>query len=203
MPKETITLDEVLLRFPEAARPKVRVIFESEKFNFLITRPNESKYGSFRAGMPGRNPVIFINRNLSKYGFLLIFLHEYAHFVVWKRQYKNAAPHGIEWKNCYREILYSFENENLFPDILRPHIRELIRTAPASFAKNMSLFDALLKLEGKAAPQRLSSLSAGAPFQLNGRQFVVVDKLRTRYRCRCADDGRLYLISGNASIVQP
>jgi len=204
MPSRPETLDSILLYFPENSHEKVRELFLRHSFNFTITRPNKTKLGSFKSGKPGTFPTIYINNDLGKYTFLLIFLHELAHFIVWQKHKRKAAPHGVEWKNEYIELVIPFFIDSIFPDVLVPELKKYFRTTAATLHRSVDLIKILASIDGKKVSLTVHDLPLEATFTLSsGKQFVKMEKLRTRYKCYCPADKKFYLVPKSAQIIQP
>lgn len=204
MPTRPETLNTILLYFPSASREMVRELFLKNPFSFTITKANKTKLGSFKAGRPGSLPTIFINYDLGNYSFLLVFLHELAHYLVWYKIKRRTSPHGDEWKNEYIQLVQPFMQQNIFPDVLVPELKKYFRTTPATMHRSISLIKTLAQLDGKNVSLTVHDLPIDATFRLSsGKEFVKIEKIRTRYKCYCPADKKYYLVSKSAQIIQP
>jgi len=99
--------------FLENISPKVYNIITENDFYFKISKKRCSKYGDFKPSLNGR-ATITVNNDLDKDHFLVTFLHEYAHFNVWKKIKNLQNPHGELWKLEFYKLLYEFHQLNGF-----------------------------------------------------------------------------------------
>jgi SprT protein len=196
------TIDGVLLRFPESARPLLRPFFDRQDFKFRITRPARSRLGSFRSGRKGEFPLIQVNSDLKEYSFLLVFLHELAHFEVHRAYGRKVKPHGPEWKTAYQNLARPFQEQGVFPLPLQTELIRYFRKTPATFHRDSRLRNALAMLEGGVPLQTLDDIPLNTAFTLmNGKRFVKLEKLRTRYKCYHPETRRYYLVPRSAEVI--
>lgn len=197
------TLEGVLSRFPEQARLQTQALFNEHHFLFRITTPRRTRLGSFKGVRHGGRPVIHINSDLGQYTFLLVFLHELAHLIVMKQFGRKAKPHGTEWKNAYRNLVQPFFNEQIFPQILTSELHRYFVKTPATFHRDTRLINTLLSLEGGIEIVTVNDIPLNSTFTLmSGRQFVKLEKLRTRYKCFCPKTRKYYLVPRSAQVMQ-
>jgi hypothetical protein len=203
MPYKPETLDGVLLRFPEQARHLTAHLFAEHHFLFRITAPRQSRLGSFK-GMPhGARPVIQINSDLGQYTFLLVFLHELAHLAVFKQHGRKARPHGTEWKNAYIKLVQPYFDLQVFPSGLATELKRYFLRTPATFHRDTRLINTLASLEGGLAIVTVNDIPLNSTFTLmSGRQFIKMEKLRTRYKCFCPATRKYYLVPRSAQVIQ-
>ena len=91
-------------------------LWELHQFELRIVRPRRTRLGDFTK-KPHERPRITLNANLNPYSFLITYLHEVAHHVVYSVRYKKkVAPHGPEWKRAFRELLLPVLSEECFPN---------------------------------------------------------------------------------------
>lgn len=203
MPYKPETLEGVLLRFPEQAHLLTRSLFNEHRFLFRITAPRKTRLGCFKGVRYGARPVIHINSDLGQYTFLLVFLHELAHLVVMKQYGRKAKPHGIEWKNAYRNLVQPFFNEQVFPPVLTAELHRYFIKTPATFHRDTRLINTLSSIEGGQEITTVNDVPLNSTFTLmSGRQFVKLEKLRTRYKCFCPKTRKYYLVPKSAQVLQ-
>ena len=197
------TLEGVLARFPQKAHGLTRQLFDEYHFLFRITAPRKSRLGSFKGARLAGRPVIQVNADLGPYTFLLVFLHEVAHLVVMKQYGRKAKPHGDEWKNAYRRLVQPYFEQQVFPDALALELRRYFLKTPATFHRDARLINTLAVLEGGAAIVTVGDVPMNSTFTLvSGRQFVKLEKLRTRYKCYCPKTRKYYLVPRSAQVLQ-
>jgi len=198
------TLENILLRFPEPARDEIMSLFGQHQFLFRITSPRQTRLGSFRAAHNGGRPAISVNIDLGEYMFLLVFLHELSHLIVWKQYRRSVSPHGNEWKTTYRNLATRFLAQNVFPPELALELGRYFVKTPATFHHNIRLVNILASLEGRSNIVTVNDVPLNGTFTLiNGRQFVKIERLRTRFKCYCPADRKYYLVSKSAEIIIP
>lgn len=203
MPYKPELIEAVLTRFPEEAHLLIRVLFSEYHFLFRITAPRKSRLGSFKGARHGARPVIQVNSDLSPYTFLLVFLHELAHLVVMKKYGRKARPHGTEWKDAYRYLVQPFFDEHVFPPILLAELHRYFSKTPATFHRDTRLINTLSSLEGGPAIVTVHDVPMNSTFTLmSGRQFIKIEKLRTRYKCFCPTTRKYYLVPKSAQVLQ-
>jgi SprT protein len=197
------TLEGVLSRFPEQAHGLTRRLFDEYQFLFRITTPRKSRLGSFKGARLAGRPVIQVNADLGPYTFLLVFLHELAHLVVMKHYGRKAKPHGDEWKNAYRRMVQPFFEAQVFPAELAKELHRYFMKTPATFHRDARLINTLAALEGGSAIVTVGDVPMNGTFTLvSGRQFVKLEKLRTRYKCYCPKTRKYYLVPRSAQVMQ-
>lgn len=197
------TLEGVLNHFPEQAQLLTKALFNEYKFLFRITTPRKTRLGSFKGVRLGARPVIQVNSDLGQYTFLLVFLHELAHLVVMKKFGRKAKPHGEEWKNAYRSLVQPFFNDQIFPNVLEVELNRYFLKTPATFHRDTRLINTLSSLEGGKAMVTVNDVPLNGTFTLmSGRQFVKLEKLRTRYKCFCPKTRKYYLVPRSAQVMQ-
>jgi len=203
MPFKPETLQSVLTFFPEQAHRLTEALFNEHHFLFRITRPRQTRLGSFKGFRNGDRPVIHINSDLKQYTFLLVFLHELAHLQVMKKYGRKAKPHGTEWKNAYANLIKPFFDENIFPPVLYAELQRYFLKTPATFHRDTRLINTLASVEGGKAILTVNDIALNETFILsNGRRFVKLEKLRTRYKCYCPDTRKYYLVPKSAQVIQ-
>ena len=197
-----ITVEDILLHFPELSRDKIKASLQSHSFSFRITSPRQTLLGSFRGSQAGKPPIIMVNSDLKPYTFLLVFLHELAHFHIWNKFKRRVPPHGKEWKSTLRELAAPFIQEGIFPLELTKELATYFKTAPATFHHNIRMIQALAQAEGEKRILLVDDIPSEEKFSLvNGKQYVKIEKRRTRYKCLCLNDNKYYLVSKTAQIL--
>jgi len=160
-----------------------------------ISKKRSTKFGDYRP--PGRdNPVhrISINYNLNQYSFLITFVHELAHLVVWEKHKNKVSPHGKEWKTEYRLLMEPLLDQNIFPDDLVNVLSKSIINSKASSSSDINLSRVLKKYDNQSENTHLEDIPINSVFQTeSGINFIKGEKRRTRYLCVKVTDNRKYL----------
>lgn len=178
--------------------------FRKSFFRLHIGNPRKVQLGTFIPNI--RNTKlphkIVMNGDLGKYTFFLVFMHELAHLLVWNN-YKNAVkPHGSEWKEIFSGMLHAIVEKQILPPELNSFLQNNLSAAVSASHRHPKLLTILHKLDGKGARYVVADIAENAVFKnLSGRQFLKLEKQRTRFKCQCVETGRLYLVSGQMEII--
>ncbi len=189
---------------PEHALDDVlKLLFSHKELRIKITNPRKTKLGDYRR-LNTYQHQISINNNLNKYQFLITLLHEIAHFLTYKNYGFKIKPHGPEWKATFGNILKPFINQRIFPEELLPDLKKYAQNPKASTAGDGSLY---LKLARYDKPKDVKTkyifeLKTEDFFALpNGVIYQLLEKRRTRYKCKRLSNQKLYLIHKNAEVL--
>jgi hypothetical protein len=80
--------------------------------------------------------------------------------------------------------------------------RYFIKT-PATFHRDTRLINTLSSLEGGIQMVTVNDIPLNSTFTLmSGREFVKLEKLRTRYKCFCPKTRKYYLVPKSAQVMQ-
>ncbi len=193
--------------FPATAVPMVADAYMQSRFQLKFKKPRNSKLGDFRTPRSDNEVCcITLNGDLNPYQMLVTFVHELAHYTVYKKHPKqHLEPHGEEWKQTFSKLLLPYLKPEIFPNdiliALRQHLQHIkaSSTADQNLAKVMKRYD---KNPSGEKPLIVDDLPESAVFQLaNGMRFRKGSKRRTRYQCECLDNGRTYSVSGTAEVI--
>ena len=191
---------------PQAALAYCEYLFQNNNFDFYLARPRRTRLGDFTS-RPGFKPRITVNVNLNPYNFLITYLHEVAHYVVYQK-YKGlfkrkVAPHGTEWKREFNTLLQPVMNDNTFPsDVLFP-LLAYAANPKASTGADQVLYNALKKYDDPELTLNktaLIHLNEGADFVFQNRLFVKGAVRRTRVLCVDKVSQRRYTIPAHALV---
>ena len=191
-----MTEKEILAQYiPETAVEPVYNSIVAYKIHFKITRSRKTKLGDYRP--PIRHPYhrITINHDLNQYSFLITYIHELAHLLVYE-QYKNrVAPHGKEWKQIYKDLMKEFLMLDIFPKDIETVLEKSIQNSKASSTSDLKLSRILQQYNEKPNGHiHVEELAPESIFEThNGRQFKKGERVRTRYKCQNLQNKRTYL----------
>lgn len=186
---------EVLSQYlPSAAIDEVYRRIVAKKIHFKITKGRKTKLGDYRPPINHPNHRITINHNLNQYSFLITFIHELAHLMVFEEFGNRVAPHGKEWKSMYRKLMFPFLEMEIFPSEIKKVLTKSITNSKASSTSDLQLSRVLIKYDEPNNHKRLEQLEDKAIFTTeNGRMFKKGEKQRTRYKCLNMQNKRYYL----------
>ncbi|MBW6498379.1 MAG: hypothetical protein K0B09_08335 [Bacteroidales bacterium] len=198
---------ETLARFvPVEALEEVAGLLVQHRIQLKVRRARLSKLGDFRPSRNGSPHEITINGTLNVYAFLLVFLHEFAHLLVWEKHGRATAPHGKVWKDTFGYLLREALAKGYFHQSLHEAIHDYSYRVKASgvaapeLQRQLRLFDR----ETALAQEKvfLEDIPANSLFVAsNGRLFRKEEKLRKRYRCLCLQNKRAYLFHPMAEVT--
>lgn len=197
---------------PSGAVDPTLLLFERNPVHLKIVKRRHSKSGDYRQSYNGCPARISVNGDLNPSAFLITLIHELAHHAVWTelsgkragavtsgRSYK---PHGIAWKNTFRELMIPFLKTHIFPSSVLPALTVYLENPRASTYADPVLSGALKEQDPDTGQIHLEDLPPETVFSIhNGKRFRKKEKLRKRYRCICLQTQRIYLISPLASVI--
>jgi len=177
--------------------------FEKHDFSLKVTNFRKSKKGDFKYHRDKkRRTTITINGDLCSYDFLLVYIHELAHYMVYRHSdIFKAKAHGQEWQSFFRKLLDNVIEQTTLPE----DIREAFRCHSLNIKSSTVLDHQLELVLDKYRPKRegvtyLKELSVGDHFICMGNLYRLDSFARTRVRCTLARTNRKYLISAMAQV---
>lgn len=187
---------------PSASLSFVKKWFQDHEVHLNITRERISKLGDFRAGPGVPVPIISVNYNLNEYSFLITLLHEMAHAEVWLNYKKRIRPHGHAWKSAFLNLSQPYFQAQVFPTGLVAAFKDYLNKPTASTMSFQPLNLALKAYDKRDDGLiRIADLPENSVFRIaGGRSFVKGQKIRTRFRCTCLNNKRVYLFNPLAEV---
>lgn len=187
---------------PEGTYDWILPFFIQYPIELSLTKDRKTLYGTYSYDYKSKRHRITVNGNLHPYQFLLTLLHELAHLITFVQYGARVAPHGDEWKSVFRNILKDLLQLNLLPKDLSEALARYTYNMKSSQCYDPVLMQALRKY---SQPDliTLSDLKIGAKFVTEEKRdaFEVVEKLRTRYKCRNIRTGHVYLFAGHCPVI--
>ena len=179
---------------PKESLPQIKKWIEELDIAVKVTKSRNTKLGDFRVTRKGEY-LISINYDLNEYAFLITLTHEIAHAFVWRKYKSKVYPHGAEWKNTFKKMMLNFLNSNIFPDDILRVLSKHIKNLKASTANDYNL-SRTLKNYDKNPKQTIDEIPDGSIFStINGKQFVKIEKLRKRYKCKEIISEKIYFFN--------
>lgn len=180
---------------PENAVHYAYDLWVSHQFNFKVTRKRSSKYGDYRFNPLNGSHTITVNGDMNPYAFLVTYVHEAAHLVAYKRFGRKIAPHGVEWKRTFQELMDPVLSNLIFPEDILEALRSHMKNPKASSSADPHLNMCLRKYDENTGLVHLGEIKNGDLFKFNTRVFKKESLRRTRILCQEINSGRKYLIS--------
>ena len=186
--------------FPPKVAEYCFQLWHDYPFDFIVSKSRHSKLGDYRFS-PQKGHQITVNRNLNSYAFLVTYLHEVAHLLTYLT-YKNIVlPHGEECKNSFRTIFEPILEEDLLPDELINVLKSYLVNPSATSTGHGPLVDVLKTYDASNSSITLHALPENQIFLLKNLELIKGKLRRTRYFCREANTGKLYLVAKNAQVT--
>lgn len=177
----------VLVRFiPREAVEYCAELILFHDLHLHVENERKSKYGDY-SPHNGKGNRISINFNLSKFDFLITFIHELSHHTTFVKYGNHHEPHGEEWKiEFQKNMIPFFEHETLFPYDLKAAIAKHMRNPKYTHSADIKLLQVLKKYdEKKASTLVLADIPNGTLFKMKGYADTLrkIEKLRTYILC--------------------
>lgn len=173
-------------------------------FDMHVARPRKSRLGDFKV-IPGKNPAISVNIDLNPYSFLITYLHEVAHCVVFRTYRRGVAPHGKEWKQVFGHLLQPMLAQSIFPEKVQYALANYAVNPKASTGADPALFLALKDFDNGHSlsgdvHKILLHLNEGETFKFKNRLFLRAELRRTRILCIDKKTKRKYTLPSHALV---
>lgn len=183
---------------PAASWPVVVSWLRRNPVLVRLSRSRKSKLGDYRVGNKRMPHRISVNTDLNKYAFLTVLVHEFAHHSTFEK-FKRHQPHGKEWKAEYKRLMRPFLSREIFPADVLHRLEHHLNDAPSSSCTDHDLMRVLRRYDADPLPF-LDELRESTVFRFQQKIFVKGPQLRKRYKCKCLNDRRIYLIDPTAEV---
>jgi hypothetical protein len=204
--KKNYDLRASLIPFiPERALDEVVVLLQKYPIHLGLMAPRSRVFGDYRCAQKvGEYHKITVNGDLNKFAFLITFLHEYAHLLVFVNHGARAQAHGNEWKTHFRQLLHQFIQSDIFPEDICLALQYHMRKMPASTASDPQLMRVLERYNLRKRPENemtVEQLPPRARFKYNGELFEKGERLRKNFTCTRLSDGAKFRFNPVAKIT--
>ncbi len=186
--------------FPPKVAEYCFQLWHDYPFDFIVSKSRHSKLGDYRFS-PQKGHQITVNRNLNSYAFLVTYLHEVAHLLTYLAYKNKVLPHGEEWKNSFRTIFEPLLEEDLLPVDLIQVLKSYLVNPSATSTGHGPLVDVLKTYDASNSSITLHALPENQIFLLKNLALIKGKLRRTRYFCKEANTGKLYLVAKNAQVT--
>ena len=192
-------MKDILSLVPNEVNDYVKSLIEDQNLIIKAVPKRRTKLGDYRKSK--NKDIITINHMDNKYRFLLILIHELAHFNVYKKNIR-TSPHGQIWKQEFKKLLQPILDINLFPNGLQILINEHMKNPKSSFSYDSHLEMELNKYDNDNDNYTyLEEIDIGDIFRYNNdKLYKKIAKRRKRYLCIENDSGRKYLFLAHAKV---
>jgi len=170
-------------------------------FRLKITGSRRSNLGDYRYLSSEKKHLITINHDLNPFQFMITYIHEVAHLVTFEEFQAKVKPHGMEWRENFRNLIQPLIRNHVFPDNLLPVILRHFNSPKASSCADPQLTKVLSQYDSESdSTKMLSDIGIGEVFSFNKRLFQKEQKKRTRSICLDLTTGKKFLISDAAKV---
>ncbi len=192
----------ILLSFiPVNAKKSIIDLINNHGLNIITVSQRKTKRGDFRVYRSGFKKIT-INRDQNKFRFLITLLHEIAHQLVYQKFGNKIKPHGIEWKQKFREIASPFLLESIFPRTILNRLTIYFKNPKSSTDLDKELSISLCKFDNLKEYFFLEELEMGQLFlHGKGNLFKKISKKRKRFVCEKISNRKLYLFQPNSLVL--
>jgi len=188
---------------PEGSVDIVLEWITTYKISLKISRERNTKLGDYRCPRSDQGHRISVNGNLNPYAFLVTFVHEIAHLVIWENFKNKARPHGKEWKQSYSELISVFISVGVFPEDVALALKNSIKKVKANSYGDINLSKVLKSYDTKQSGILVEDIPLNGVFRLqNGLTFRKIARNRIRYRCVCLENKRIYSVHPMANVTE-
>ena len=174
---------------PEESLDFILQLFVENKVSLTVTKSRKTKLGSF-IKKKGETPLITVNFNLNKYYFLVVLVHELAHYFNWKKnQFKRISPHGLQWKKEFENLLRQLIDMKIFPkDIEAVILSDINRNFNSTKAKFELTYILNKYQSGKENVILLVDLEDGKEFLYQNTKYQKIATKNSRCLCIKRED---------------
>jgi hypothetical protein len=197
---------------PPPATEYARQLHVHYPFRFRVVPPRRSRFGDFRV-LPGGQVQITVNADLSPPAFLLTYVHEMAHRLVYQQYTEQIKakptirkrppapkPHGPEWQQTFQQLMTPLLTEAVFPSEILAPLRRYMSHPGATLSRHPELARLLRPVVNAGPLPVLGQLVEGQVFRLGKKSFVRGKQRRSRIVCEEVATGRRYAILAEAPV---
>jgi hypothetical protein len=177
-------------------------LWSNNQFQLRITPPRKSKLGDYRYRPSQKTHLITINNNLNPYTFLVVYLHEVAHYYTSVEHGLYIKPHGDQWQKKMRSLLTPLMDVQIFPDDVLFALMSYLKAPKAASCSHPNLTRALRKYDPPSDGVPLEQLQTGGEFWFRSRKYQKGEVRRTRVACIETGTNRKWLIN-KLALVEP
>jgi len=189
---------KVLEKFlPEKALPYLKIWFGSYPCHLKITKNRNSKLGDYRK-LPDKSHQITVNGTLEPQLFFFVLTHELAHLIAFEKYGRRISPHGVEWKQTFREML--LESLTVYAEDLRPIIQKFSKSPKANFMASPDLVKYFHVPKEDDEQTFIENLKKGELFEYKKEIFVIEETTKKRYLCKNIKSSRKYYFRNLAQV---
>ena len=177
-------------------------LWQKYQFQLKISAPRKTKLGDYRFRVKQKSHLITINGDLNPYTFLVVYLHEVAHFLNTIKNGLRTKPHGAEWQTEMVGLLDPLMEKDVFPEDISMALKLYLKSPKAASCSDPALTRVLRRYSPPTSQLALEQIAEGAEFVFQTRRYKKLKTRRTRVSCLQIPNKRIYLIS-KLALVDP
>ncbi len=198
---------------PQQAVIYARQLWQQHPFSFRVVPPRRTRFGDFKA-FPDGQVQITVNADLLPPAFLLTYLHEIAHRLVYQQYYQATKsstgsrkrirppkPHGVEWQQTFQKLMAPVLTEAVFPAEMVGPLRQYMAHPAATLSRYPELARLLRLAPTLVSGPILRQLAEGQTFRLGKKTFIRGKLRRSRIVCVEIATGRQYTILADVAVA--
>ncbi len=187
---------------PDSANLYCFDLWHKHQFQIKLSAPRKTKLGDYRYRPQPGTHLITVNRNLNQFAFLVVYLHEVAHFLTHIRHGIKVKPHGPEWQQEIRRVMTPLLNGAKLPQDILEAFTLYLKAPKAASCSHPVLTRVLRKYDPVSPGIPLEQIPEGDEFLFRSRKYKKIKVRRTRTACLETANNRRWLIS-NLALVLP
>ena len=196
-----MTSNDVFRRFvPEAAVNYCVQLYQKLGFEFKVKKARQTKLGDYRFNPKTNRHTITVNNDLNQYAFLVTYLHEVGHLIAFEKYGRSILPHGKEWKQSFKEITKPMLRTDVFPPDVLSALSNYFKNPKASSSSDPLLYQILKAFDEPKGATLLKEVQIGETFVFNNKEYIKLEKKRTRAVCEEVVTHKKYMIAEIAEV---
>ncbi len=192
----------ISLKVPKESIAYLVDLWKQKPFSFTIAKSRKTCLGNYT--FKNKQHLITVNGDSNVYSFLITLVHEIAHQHVTIKYYpnRNILPHGIEWKNCFSELISPLLTNEVFPEEILEILKLHMKNPAASSVRDINLVKVLKKYSAKENETStiLEDLQSGTFFLFNKQIYKKIEDRRTRTLVELAKTKKKFTIISHAEV---
>lgn len=130
---------------------------------------------------------------------MVTFIHEVAHLINFDKHKFTVKPHGIEWKNYFKELMKPLLTTQVFEEQILKALLKYFKNPKASSCSDEDLMRVLHLQKLSNDEIILSDLENNTIFEFKNTHYKYLELRRTRVLCLHLQTHKQYLI--NKSVI--
>ena len=182
---------------PNNCLPYLKKWFGDHSIHIKITKGRNSKLGDYRK-MPDKSHQITLNSTLQPPLFFFVLTHELAHLIAFENFGNRISPHGMEWKNTFRNML--LESISVYDEDLKPIILRFLKSPKANFMASPELVRYFHIEDYADETSYIEDLEIKDKFIYRKQTYIIEEKPKKNYLSTQLDTKKKYIFKPLARV---